>query len=864
MTHGIQTSSTQLIFLEVAVAAPLFQTLTYSVQPLDFVDNIESCESFFIGKRVLVSLGRRKVTGYVLSTSKEKESGFSVKPIIELLDTVPLFHANIISMFRWISNYYHYPIGQVIKTALPGGLTRKSGKRLVTTSQVENQQLQWTESSIPEPGWFKNLKNKGDLSLLESKKILADKREKKIIQSLINNGLITIEQYLQHETTKEKKEICYQLNNLLQPSMGDADHKFRLESYTAWLRDHYTEKLSKPEIKSLYLLQLLGKDHKDFLVPARDLRKQYSGASSKVLDGLAEKNLIVSKQIRVLRDPFGDQHVHVDRPEELTGEQQQVLAEIIPAVRSRAYHPFLLHGITGCGKTEVYLQSAEEALTKGRDVLVLVPEIALATQLEAGFVSRFGELVVLLHSGLSPGERYDQWWRAATGQARVVIGARSALFAPLKDPGLIVVDEEHDAGFKQDEGFRYQARDLALLRGRFQKSVVLLGSATPSISSYHHAKSDKYRLLFMGKRVADRPLPVVHVVDMKEQKLIGAKKLFSENLKSELINNFNRSKQSLLLLNRRGFSTTMLCRECGTVVTCQHCHVSLTYHKKKQCLNCHYCGYQLERNVLCENCRSNGLIPIGFGTERVEEELQELLPQARIERLDSDTTSDRRKFLRILKKMKAREIDVLVGTQMIAKGHHFPHVTLVGVVWADSGLSIPDFKGSERTFQLLSQVTGRAGRGEDTGKVIIQTMHPDHYAIVYSQNHLYNDLYEHEITIRNSVGYPPFTRLINLRVNGVSEFDVRQSAVKIGSFCRKWINRMEKRKKITGNFGLRLLVPAPAPIDRLRGKFRWQLLLKGSNITQLHSLCGQILLEQQSLLIGKAKMVVDVDPENMM
>jgi len=863
MTDGTERNSTDLLFLEVAVTAPLFKTLTYSCQPADFVDNLESFGSFSIGKRVLVPLGRRKVTGYVLSISKQCDPGFSVKPIIELLDTVPLFHANIISFFRWISDYYHYPIGQVIKTALPGGLTRKSGKRLIAGNQGDRQQFEWPESSFPEPGWLKNLKTRGYLSLFESKKILADKKEKKFIRGLIDNGLITIEEYLQRETTKEKKEICYHLNPL-QFFKRDVDVQPGLESYTAWLKNQYTEKLSKPEIKSLYFLQLLGKDHKDFLVSARDLRKQYSGASSKVLNGLAAKNLVVSKQIRVLRDPFGDQHVYVDKPDELSREQKQVLAEIIPAVRSRAYHPFLLHGVTGCGKTEVYLQSAEEALANGRDVLVLVPEIALATQLEAGFVSRFGELVVLLHSGLSSGERYDQWWRAATGQARVVIGARSALFAPLKDPGLIVVDEEHDAGFKQDEGFRYQARDLALLRGRFQKSVVLLGSATPSISSYYHAKSEKYRLLTMSKRVADRPLPFVHVIDMKEQKMIGAKKLFSEKLKSELITTFNRSKQSLLLLNRRGFSTTMLCRECGTVVTCQHCHVSLTYHKKKQSLNCHYCGYQLQSNVLCGKCRSDGLVAIGFGTERVEEELQELLPQARIERLDSDTTSDRRKFLRILKKMKAREIDILVGTQMIAKGHHFPHVTLVGVVWADSGLSMPDFKGSERTFQLLSQVTGRAGRGEDTGEVIIQTMHPDHYAIVYSQNHLYNELYEHEINIRDSVGYPPFTRMINLRVNGVSEFDVRQSAVKIGSFCRKWMNRMEKRKKITGNLGLRLLGPAPAPIDRLRGKFRWQLLLKGTNITQLHSLCGQIILEQQSLLIGKAKIVVDVDPENMM
>lgn len=864
MTESPERSGNDVMFLEVAVTAPLWQTLTYSVHVQEFVKNHEFISSSFVGKRVLVPLGRRKVTGYVLSTSEERDVDFPVKPIVEFLDSAPLFHANLIEFFRWIGDYYHYPIGQVIQTALPGGLTRRSGKRLIVVTNGHEQQLEWLERSNAEPEWFQNLRLKGYLSLSASRKVLADKKEKKRVNRYIDKGLIGIEEHLQQEATKERRERCYGVVNPSQhPGNGD-DFKSELANYTAWLHDQYTEKLSMPEVKSLYFLDILGREKKDFLVSARDLRKQYTGASSKVLDGLKTKKLIREKQIRVFRNPFGDQHVYVDKPEKLTPEQQQVLSEVLPAVKNKSYRPFLLHGVTGCGKTEIYLQSAEETLAQGRDVLVLVPEIALATQLEAGFVSRFGDQVVLLHSGLSSGERFDQWWRAATAKARIVIGARSALFAPLKDPGLIVVDEEHDSGFKQDDGLRYQARDLALLRGRFQQSVVLLGSATPSITSYYHAKTGKYTLLSMTKRVADRPLPVVHIVDMSGQKIIGGKKLFSERLKNDLKATLKRSKQSLLLLNRRGFSTTMLCQECGTVVECQHCHISLTYHKQKNALICHYCGFQQRTDVLCGTCRSDTLVPVGFGTERVEEELKELLPEARIERLDSDTASDRRKFLNILKKMRNREIDVLIGTQMIAKGHHFPHVTLVGVVWADGGLSMPDYKASEKTFQLLSQVTGRAGRGEDPGEVIIQTMHPDHYAIGYAQKHLFDDLYNQEINIRKSVGFPPFVRMINIRVRGEREFDVRQSAVKIGTFCRKWINKLEKTEKIGQRCGVRLMGPAPAPIDRLRGKFRWQLLLKGQDINQLHSLCRRIIGDQRDLLVGKATLVVDVDPENMM
>jgi len=853
-----------MFFLEVAIPAPIWKTLTYSIKKEEpLIDLFQETEQL-IGRRVLVPLSKRKLTGYVLSVSQESPTGFTVKSIVELIDSVPIFHSNQVPFFRWIANYYHYPIGQVVETALPGGHMRKTGKRLVVNPETGALPHEGNALNSDQKALFERIQNKGYLSIAATRKLLSDKTSSRQIKELIRHKCVQLEEYLQQESSQEKNELCYRI---LYPCGIDLDgigDLSQFDNHKERIINHYVQQLSIPETKSLYLLELLAKDFKDGFVSGRELRKRYKGSTTRLLDSMKKMGLVESGKRRIYRNPLGEQYEFIKHPEILTKEQNNVLEILLPAIEQRSYKPFLLHGVTGCGKTEVYLQCTEEILDKGRDVLVLVPEIALATQLEAGFVSRFGDKVVLLHSGLTAGEKYDQWSLAATSKARIVIGARSAIFAPLKDPGLIIVDEEHDTAYKQDDGFRYNARDLALLRGRFHDSVVILGSATPSITSFYHTTTGKYQLLTMEKRVTKRPLPKVHIVDMREVKESGGKKLFSNQLSGHLLTNFKRSKQSLLLLNRRGFSTTMICQECGNICGCRHCHVSLTYHKKKNKLLCHYCDFQQRVDTVCETCKSPTLVPFGFGTERVEEELQYLLPAAKIARLDADTGKDRRKFLTILRKMRNREIDILIGTQMIAKGHHFPHVTLVGVVWADSGLAIPDFKASERTFQLLSQVTGRAGRGDETGEVIIQTMHPDHYAIDYSGSHDYLRLYNHEITIRKTVGYPPFTKLINLKVVSESEFDVRQSAHKIGAFCRKAIHVLEKSIQATQNKVVEVSGPAPAPIDRIQGKYRWQLLLKSSDIEQLHSLCRQVVTDQNKLLVGKAKLVVDVDPENMM
>ncbi|MEJ2033845.1 MAG: primosomal protein N', partial [Deltaproteobacteria bacterium] len=451
---------------------------------------------------------------------------------------------------------------------------------------------------------------------------------------------------------------------------------------------------------------------------------------------------------------------------------------------------------------------------------------------------------------------FDQWQRLASGRAEIVIGARSAVFAPLRSPGLIIVDEEHDGAYKQEDGLRYQARDLAVLRASLQGAAVLLGSATPAIASFHHARTGKYRLLSLKARIENRPLPEVEVIDLRRMKTVsGRPPLFSRELASALRANLAAGDQSLLFLNRRGFASLLLCRQCGQPLQCRHCQVSLTLHQGRQELLCHYCGYAQKSAALCSNCRATDFLAIGFGTERVEAELNRLFPRARIARLDRDTSADRKKYLRILQAVREREIDILVGTQMIAKGLHFPHVTLVGVVWADAGLGLPDFKAGERTYQLLAQVTGRTGRGDKLGRVLIQTHQPDHYAIVTARHHDYGSFFERELSLRHALAYPPFSRLINLRLEGEKESEVQTAAGELAAAA----------KRLSDGRQLEILGPAPAPLSRLRGRYRWQLLLKGAELNSLHRLCSKLLEQPPAAVRKKAvKLTVDVDPDNML
>ncbi|MCP4337301.1 MAG: primosomal protein N' [Desulfobulbaceae bacterium] len=843
-----------MIHLEVAVAAPLEQTLTYSLPETAELEGSVDSHHCYVGRRVLVWLGKRRVTGYVLDVvTLSEEPSFKIRAISRFLDEYPLFHENSVEFYRWVANYYHYPLGLVIKTALPGGLAPKSAKKLVLKTSPD-EFLALFEDEIP--SWSRKISSQGELGAQETAEVLSTGKAKSLVARLAEKDAVSIEYIVAKDGVREKTEICYAVSGLSDFTLKEIDTgQQKIKKYQQQISREAGIDLKLSEVKALYSLQNLTQKNNRNTIALKDIRKDYSGAS-KALIALEEKQLVVRSLERVFRSPFGEQLKHYPRPDSLTDEQQAVLENISPAIRAKEFSPFLLHGVTGCGKTEVYLRAAEETLALGRDVIILVPEIALATQLEAHLLSRFGNLVVLLHSGMSPAERFDQFYLALTGKAKVVIGARSALFAPFRDPGLIVVDEEHDASFKQDDSFRYHGRDLAVLRAKHHEAVVILGSATPSITSYAHAQSGKYTLLTMKDRVGLRSLPSVTIVDLNKKQAKDTKGIIKKELHEKLTNNLKIGKQSILLLNRRGFSAVVLCRDCGTPVQCTHCHVSLTLHKGKNRLVCHYCGFSAGYDTACLECRSTDLVPAGFGTERVEEEVLDLFPEARIKRIDSDTASDRKKFLSTLAKMHAGEIDILIGTQMIAKGHHFPNVTLVGVVWADGGMSMPDFRAAERTFQLITQVIGRAGRGDEPGEVIIQTMRPDHYAILYSRDHQYGKMFDHEMRLRQHPAFPPYLRLTALRLQGRVENDVQQTAVTIARYSRETV----KKEK----FKIETLGPAPSPLDKIKDNYRWQILLKGKNTSEMHALCTAIKSARQELVGRNCTLAIDVDPENMM
>ncbi len=842
-----------MIHLEVAVAAPLEQTLTYSLPETAEYAGSGISGSLYIGRRVLVPLGRRKVTGYILAVVPSVAClPYTIKAVDSFCDDYPLFHQNSVEFYRWVANYYHYPLGLVIKTALPGGLAPKSTKKLVVTSVADIKVFFGRQI----PAWADKLISQGELSTADTEQLFRDRLIKKIIDQLVRKDVVAVMHLAGKDGVQEKNEICYGFASMdfMVPMEIYADDQ-AIPKYQQKFRRETGIALKVSEVKALFSLAKISREKNRPTIALKDLRHDYTGAA-KALSALVEKQLVVRVRERVMRSPFGEQLHHYPRPEILTHEQQSVLDKILSAIKAASFQPFLLHGVTGCGKTEVYLRAAEQTLATGRDVIILVPEIALATQLEAHLLSRFGDLVVLLHSGMSAAERFDQFYLALTGKARVVIGARSALFAPCRDPGLIVVDEEHDAGFKQDDSFRYHGRDLAVLRAKYHDAVVILGSATPSITSFAHAQSGKYSLLTMQERVGSRSLPIVTVIDLNKKEAQEAKGIIKKELHEKLVKNLANGKQSILLLNRRGFSTVMLCRECGTPVQCSHCHVSLTLHKSCSRLICHYCGFTMAASSVCLQCRSTDLVPAGFGTERVEEEVVELFPEARVTRLDSDTASDRKKFFTILAKMQAGEIDILIGTQMIAKGHHFPDVTLVGVVWADGGMSMPDFRAAERTFQLITQVIGRAGRGNEPGEVIIQTLRPDHYAIVYARDHQYQKMFAHEMQLRRHPAFPPYLRLTALRLQGRVEKEVRETTTRLARFCRQTVKKEQ--------FAIETLGPAPAPLDKIKDNYRWQILLKGKNTEEMHALCTAIKGVRQELIGTQCVLAIDVDPENMM
>ncbi|MEW6185037.1 MAG: primosomal protein N' [Thermodesulfobacteriota bacterium] len=798
------------------IVPPLNQPLTYEVPD-------DSQQPPRVGQRVLVHLKKKQVTGFLWEKIENPPSDVEIKSILRILDPQPLFSRAMVTFFSWIADYYLHPLGQVLKTALPPGLSVSDFQKVIITplgkQVLQKEKLAGTEKRI--------------LQALVPSKGLAFSRfsgeEKKILLDFEKQGWIQQTSDLRKETARPLKEKW----------IYPGDH-FQKENFQT--QDHP-------------LFDFLA-DHPS--LPLKELRLHFPLSAGR-LNTLGRKGLIQLKEQICWRDPFGEILAQENGPFLLNDEQEQALVQIREALKSTSYESLLLHGITGSGKTEVYIRAATETLEQGRSVLILVPEIGLVPLIEGRFRLRFGEKIALLHSGLSEGERLDQWRKIQGGMCPVVIGTRSAVFAPLDNLGLIVVDEEHDPSFKQAERLRYNARDLALVRGRLASALVVLGSATPSLSTLYLRRQKKIGYLRIKKRVRDQALPDIRLLDMKQFRHGRRIPLFSPPLLEAIDQNLKEGKQSLLFLNRRGFDTLILCTLCGAVIKCRNCSLTLTHHAREKQLLCHTCGFRQPLPERCPSCHKEGIKALGLGTEKVQQELALLFPKAAIDRMDRDTVSRKRSHFEILKKLRDQKTDILIGTQMITKGHDFPLVTLVGVLCADLSLNWPDFRAGERTYQLLAQVAGRAGRALHPGQVLIQTFNPEHYIFKYVEQHNYLGFYNQEIRFRRSLKYPPFSRLICCLIQGHKEEEVGLVSEELGRFLRQALRKNHWAST------LEVLGPVPAPITRIKGWYRWQLLLKGENVRVLHQAAVMVRDRETDLVKGrKVRILLDVDPVDML
>jgi primosomal protein N' (replication factor Y) len=614
------------------------------------------------------------------------------------------------------------------------------------------------------------------------------------------------------------------------------------------------QKLTQKQAEAVRVLSL-----QEFPVLVTELIRE-TACTEGVLRSLAAKGVLTLDKTNVYRCPWAQLRVPAPVRHKLSDEQSRILKEINYWLLRNEFHSLLIHGVTASGKTEIYLNAIESFLKAGKSALILVPEIGLTPQITRQFRAWFKEQVAILHSALSAGERFDQWRRIREGQARVVVGTRSAIFAPLPQLGLIIVDEEHDTSYKQEDQPRYNARDTALKRGQLEKALVLLGSATPQLETYHPATTKgvpSYQPL--TSRVLNRPLPRVHILDMRvEFQKRGKATVVSEFLASAVRERLRRKEQTLILLNRRGYASALLCRSCGHTETCGNCSITLTYHSDFNRLTCHYCGYSRSVPSLCSQCGKKYVYFIGEGTERIQEILDELFPRATIDRLDRDTVQRKGSIDRILSGLLTGKTDILIGTQMIAKGHDFPGVTLVGVLGADLGLRLADFRAAERTFQLLTQVAGRAGRGDRSGEVVIQTYYPNHYALKYACTQNYQAFSDKELEFRRRFLYPPFVALASLIVAG-------EDRVRAWSLAEKLVERLrEARTNISSSNRLRILGPAPAAIERLKGEYRFQVIIKTTNRHELHDVVARSLSEVDRRPSVLKRISIDIDPLNLM
>ena len=585
--------------------------------------------------------------------------------------------------------------------------------------------------------------------------------------------------------------------------------------------------------------------------------EMFADSSRAVVNTLCKNGYVEIVEKKIERDPFEGKDVERTEKLVLTEEQQNAFDTISNWMDDMLFSEFLIYGVTGSGKTEIYLQLIEKALSEGKSSILLVPEISLTPQTVNRFIARFGkELIAVLHSKLSVGERYDQWHKINEGKAKVVIGARSAIFAPVQNLGIVIIDEEHDSSYKSEMVPKYNAKEEARYICEQVNVPLVLGSATPDLETYYKAKKEEITLLSLSKRANHAELPDIEIVDLREELAKGNKSMISTRLYAEIENNLKNKKQTILYLNRRGFSTFVMCRKCGYTVKCKNCNINLTYHSNSNKLKCHYCGYEEKVVTKCPECGSEQIRYFGMGTQKLEFEINKLFPSASTIRMDIDTVSKKNSHEQILEKFKNENIDILIGTQMVVKGHHFPNVTLVGVIAADGSLNIDDFRANERTFQILTQVAGRAGRGEDKGRVIIQTYNPDNFSIECAKKQDYDLFYNTEIALRKQLKYPPFCDIIVIGFTSDNEKTVQNTAEKIHQYL--------KQRVITENWGIILYKALPAPIDRIKNKFRWRILIKCIFSEDIIRLMNDMLEVYYNGRFKDTRISIDLNPTNMM
>lgn len=799
------------------IAEVIVDVSTYHVdRPFDYQVPVEWISVIELGSRVKVPFGPRNVLGFVVGLKKETDVPLiKLKAINQILDMEPVLTEEMLRMAKWLKNdTICYEI-DALQVMLPSALRAKYEKMI---KLQQGQQLPLEVQAIfgkRQRANFKEFERAGLLPLLKQ---------------LVADNIVTIENVVKQQgNVKEIRMVQITADQqLIERALEQPSRAVKQRLLLQWMCQHLGEVFTPQQICD------------------------EAGVSISVLEAVIDKGAAQFIQEEVFRDPF-TKEVSRTQALQLTDEQQVALQAITTAMDQQMAQTFLLHGVTGSGKTEVYLQAIQKVLEEGKEAIMLVPEISLTPQMTERFRSRFGEMVAVMHSGLSVGEKYDEWRKIQQGKVKVVVGARSAIFAPFTNIGLIILDEEHESTYKQEDSPRYHARDVAIWRSEFYKCPIILGSATPALESFARAKKGVYKLLSLRHRALHQALPTVFIADMREELRQGNRSMFSQSLIEAIRLRLEKKEQMVLFLNRRGYSSFVLCRDCGTVVQCPNCDISLTYHRTTEKLKCHYCGYEEHVPQICPQCQSDHIRYFGTGTQKVEEELYKLFPEARVLRMDVDTTKHKGAHEEILETFGAGQADILLGTQMIAKGLDFPNITLVGVLSADTSLHLPDYRAAERTFQLLTQVSGRAGRHDKLGEVIIQTYTPEHYAIELAKTQEYEPFYEREMFLRRRSNYPPyyFVALIQL-----SHEDVMMAA-EYASRVADWLR---------GNLSNQVAIigPTTASIARLQNRYRYQCLIKYKIEPNLIPVLQRLLAMYRAEWIKQGiLMTVDLDPSTI-